>query len=485
MSTTRARRPLDPKAVSEADRRLWEAHPELHGRKLTLGPEDAALREEWWRYYFEEQGGGDKPVNPKPPDKPSDPCAATKLIIKLASVRFRSDHGMLTDYFTDYKRTGTRFEDKDPREWTTDHSFPISHTKNRKIELTVEFDVSPPDGTPGEGTVRGDGGDGYLSFSGKALFAPGKVTVDLTADAALPDEVVKLDKRSITWRVTCPDSSVVAGVSGEHTLYVTVDKPIVEGQTEDGVTWRRMEKAVDLVGKAWKAGRRRPVRIVDYIFNQFEGYTLGYEYLSDRQQRYLRDHPDERRKLDDVDFAAYFNTAKGGAWPLGDFTEYGGECQAIVRFTRGVIHQVGVPGKAEKVLITADASDPYTAREGSEPTGPRADRGYALVDAKVKFGEKYGRDDLNSEGEKVGWNNFEAYLVFSDANTGDEDWFGGGVGKLDESQDPLYVFYGLAEYKMVSRRGVLKRKVTKVWVYEGKNGTLTGEHRLTRLRSRP
>lgn len=485
MSTTRARRPLDSQAVSEADRRLWEAHPELHGRKLTLGAEDAALREEWWRYYFEAKGGGDKPVNPKPPDRPADPCAATKLNIKLFSVRFRSDHGLLTDYLTDYKRTGTRFEEQDKREWTIDHSFPISHTKNRKIKLTVEFDVTPAGGTPGEGTVTGDGGADYLRFKGKALFSPGRVSVDLTADAALPDEVVKLDKRTITWRVACPDSSVVAGVSGEHTVYVTYDRPIVQGKTEDGVTWRRMEKAVDLVGEAWKAGRHRPVRIVDYIFSRFEGYTLGFEYLSDRQQRYLRDHPDERRKLEEVDFAAYFNDEKGGAWPLGDRMDYGGECQAIVRFTRGAIHQVGVPGKAEQVLITADASDPFTAREGSEPTGPKADRGYALVDAKVRFGETYGDKDLNSEGVKVGWNNFEAYLVFTDDQSGDEDWFGGGVGHLDASQDPLYVFYGLAEYKLVSRRGVLKRKVTRVWVYEGRNGTLVGEHRLARLRSRP
>ena len=44
---------LDPTAVREANRELWEAYPELNGRLLTMEPEDAGYRVEWMRMYKE------------------------------------------------------------------------------------------------------------------------------------------------------------------------------------------------------------------------------------------------------------------------------------------------------------------------------------------------------------------------------------------------------------------------------------------------
>lgn len=40
-------------AVRIANERLWAAHPELGRRQLTLGADDAALRQEWTNYYRE------------------------------------------------------------------------------------------------------------------------------------------------------------------------------------------------------------------------------------------------------------------------------------------------------------------------------------------------------------------------------------------------------------------------------------------------
>jgi hypothetical protein len=49
-----------PKSVDEmikqADAEFARAHPELKGRELSLGPEDAALREEWKDLLVKEQG---------------------------------------------------------------------------------------------------------------------------------------------------------------------------------------------------------------------------------------------------------------------------------------------------------------------------------------------------------------------------------------------------------------------------------------------
>lgn len=69
MSYRRAKRPLKASAVTSANDALWGAHPELNGRPLTMGPEDAALRKEWMDGYV--AAGGQ--IEARKTDKPSDP----------------------------------------------------------------------------------------------------------------------------------------------------------------------------------------------------------------------------------------------------------------------------------------------------------------------------------------------------------------------------------------------------------------------------
>lgn len=86
MSTRRAKQPLNAGAVTAANEALWTAHPELKGRQLTMGPEDAALRKEWMDAYIAAGGqveGGDPP---KPPEDPVTPCPlAPKPVTSLVS----------------------------------------------------------------------------------------------------------------------------------------------------------------------------------------------------------------------------------------------------------------------------------------------------------------------------------------------------------------------------------------------------------------
>ena len=69
MSDRRAKRPLSEAAVKSANEALWSAHPELKGRQLTMGPEDAALRKEWMDAYVATGGAVEDPK----PEKPADP----------------------------------------------------------------------------------------------------------------------------------------------------------------------------------------------------------------------------------------------------------------------------------------------------------------------------------------------------------------------------------------------------------------------------
>ncbi len=73
-----AKLPLNPDAVKAADQALFKNHPELNGRKLTMAPEDGALRKEWMDSYLAASGGPAPPSAPtSPPAAPTTPCPPT------------------------------------------------------------------------------------------------------------------------------------------------------------------------------------------------------------------------------------------------------------------------------------------------------------------------------------------------------------------------------------------------------------------------
>src|SRR5205807_2197114 len=124
-----------------------------------------------------------------------------------------------------------------------------------------------------------------------------------------------------------------------------------------------------------------------------------------------------------------FNSA-GGAWPMADHMSATGECQAIVRFVRNVIKQVGCPGKTDAVVVWADP-DKHEGREVLEaPLGAGGLNGRkksvngqtwyaALSDTPVTEGYRF------HEG-RVGLNNFEACLRFTHKKK--TKYYGGGAG---------------------------------------------------------
>lgn len=74
--TQRLQFPLDPKAVQEANKSLWKAHPELGGRPLSTEPEDAALRKEWVDAYLKAKGKQAGPPPAKLDPKSVQSCPA-------------------------------------------------------------------------------------------------------------------------------------------------------------------------------------------------------------------------------------------------------------------------------------------------------------------------------------------------------------------------------------------------------------------------
>lgn len=73
----RAKLPLNSDAVNAADQALYNNHPELNGRKLTMGPADGGLRKEWMDAYLAAGGAAAPPCPTAPPGQTTVPCPAT------------------------------------------------------------------------------------------------------------------------------------------------------------------------------------------------------------------------------------------------------------------------------------------------------------------------------------------------------------------------------------------------------------------------
>lgn len=383
------------------------------------------------------------------------------FFLKTVSVEFKSDHALILDNRDSYDKTGGRYPKPEWKIEKPNERTPITHSKEKTLELDAEF-LAKADAKK-SGKITGKHPLFELASTGSTSFDPGKkVKVSFKSTKPLPN-VIKKERVNIAWDVTIAGEHSIVNPSGQHTFFITWSDPIDKGYPEDGVTHRRMNKAIDWVGSAWSSGKRKPVEVVDVLFGKYKGYVLGLEFLPRSQQQYLAKNPDLLIAMKMAGFPTYMKPEVGGAWSLSQssYQSFGGECQAIARLIRGIIHQLGMPGEAEVKYVNANASDPYKAvvsDSGTKCAGPRPDHLYALVDSPVQEGKTYANDGT------IGWNNYEAYLKYTH---GKEYWYGGGIGRLPDGHDPLKVFYGLVEFKPTFDAKTRKylRQVTKVWSY--------------------
>jgi hypothetical protein len=70
----RPARPLDPEAVKAANEAVWEKYPDLHGRQLTMEPQDGVARKAWMDAYLSALGAKKVPSPPKPEPPPVVQC---------------------------------------------------------------------------------------------------------------------------------------------------------------------------------------------------------------------------------------------------------------------------------------------------------------------------------------------------------------------------------------------------------------------------
>jgi hypothetical protein len=363
--------------------------------------------------------------------------------VKVISLAFLTDHHLMLDNNSDWKNTGNLFSKP---EWPYGKaSSPISHTKNQNVGVEVEFEVNPPNASAVIAEVTGaaqltdsGGGTQSLQFSTKWAITGGNKKVKLQSVGPLPDTVTKLTG-DIRWSIKTTQT-FDAGASWGHTIYVTMDIPQKASGLEDGITQYRMEKSVSLIqktGKATAPWNQAPDAIVLALMGSIPGYTL----LPD---------PAVNNARPGVDHPQYKNNF-GGAWNIADFISNSAECQAIVRFVRAVIKQIGCPGVAQIMMVyndpTVNNGNTTLEDDYENPSQTEANGDPLLGLWHTPFQTVNGRKsealllagspslvvgtvfDRNNKGRLPGLspNFFEACLKFTDP-AGTTQYFPGGVG---------------------------------------------------------
>jgi hypothetical protein len=471
--------PLDDEAVDAADDRFYDKYPELideDGNRIPLSADDPAqeqMRRDWIAMYKEElkkTSGKDDPKDPKDPEDPIDPvkpcphdgpCEHCTPIasIDLVSLTFLNDHGLLKSEETRWTDTGTPF---DPPDWTAAGvKHPVSVTHETHVKVKVEYAVAAEDACPEGGTISATAFGNHAYGYNAVDFAPSKTPAAMEPIAVYkaPRLIQQMDTFDVEWTAVA-DSTHAMGTSQNEMF--TIFGPSKLGEfPEDGATLKRMRTSVDWAKRALTV---KEIDIIEYLFDQFDRYVLGVNQLTSSEQAELKANPDLLAALTDADWPTFFagNNGGVGAWPIADDKRWGAECQAICRFIRGMMRQIGAKSTLDFRTYTADFSDPETPLNQGQATGPRADLTYALADEEVRALRTYWKpvedssgiplDIPQNQGPWPGWNNFEAYLKVTPDDGSEVRLFGGGVGILRKKMNPLHVFYGIVELKGRTRR---------------------------------
>jgi hypothetical protein len=169
----------------------------------------------------------------------------------------------------------------------------------------------------------------------------------------------------------------------------------------------------------------------------------------------------------------FFND-EGGAWAMTDHVEESGECQAIVRLIRGILRQLGVPGKSQILVTWADpdvggGSTPCHADLEETPDAGLTKVGKihgkhviaALVDGPVEEGRTYPapHTPMNQGRVSPGLNRYEACLKFTAG--GKTRYYCGGAGVLDSEAQILSTFWGLVWFAPLRNHRYRIEKIVK------------------------
>ncbi|WP_437962534.1 hypothetical protein WME76_45670 (plasmid) [Sorangium sp. So ce119] len=377
--------------------------------------------------------------------------------IALHSIEFRSDHGLLKDCKGEsgWRNAG----DPCPQpEWTSNAAAPLSISMGRSVVIRVGLESRGDASSAGPTSIRAVGPAG-LTFESRSL-APGGGPLDLASSRTLARRIQKFTL-NLSW--SAGGGAPVSPSRTSNPVYVTMGRPQTDKQhiwQEDGVTLKRMDRAVSWIEPL---NTLDPHEIVDGLLAKFPIYTLQPSPRVPRQYH----HP------------TYLNS-EGGAWAMSDYVQETGECQAIVRLVRGMLRQLGIPGRTRMIVVWGDPNvdggrrtlsadleeHPWAGLDVTRTVGDRVWRA-ALVDGPVEEGRTYpaSHTRLPDGTLSPGLNRYEAALEFS--HGGRTRYYAGGAGVFDSVEPILGVFWGLIWFSSAPNDGY---RVEKIVATYGRSG---------------
>jgi hypothetical protein len=356
--------------------------------------------------------------------------------IHLSSLQFESDHGLLKDCELRAGWTDSGAPCPEP-EWTPQSKAPVSHSMNEKVHLSLMLRGAPEGAEPVIGTLRGAGPLGMTFRRRDLSIGPEPMAVGFISNKAIERRIQKL-KFTIQWSAR-GTGATLSPARTTTVMYVTMARPVVDVSSrwqEEGVTLRRMDTAVEWVAPM---NTLDPHDIASGLMGRFPGYVLIPSPRVPKQYK----HP------------SYFNN-KGGAWPMTEYVEESGECQAIVRLFRGMFWQLGIPGQVETIVVWADPnvengevalSENWEENPSAGLDAVRIVNGQrwaaALVDGPVKEGGVYPPSHTRLRGGRLspGLNRYEACMKLTHA--GVTRYYCGGAAVFESVEPIIRVFWGL------------------------------------------
>ncbi|WP_437735521.1 hypothetical protein [Sorangium sp. So ce1335] len=374
------------------------------------------------------------------PQPDAAPDAARSVALK--SIEFRSDHGLLKDCKGEsgWKNAG----DPCPQpEWTPRHAAPLSISMGR--HLVIRIGLESTNGAGAAPTSIRAAGPAGLSFESRSLAAGGG-PLDLASSRTIARRIQKFHL-DLSW--SAGGGAAVSPSRTSNAVYVTMGRPLTDRQhvwQEDGVTLKRMDRAVSWIEPL---NTLDPHEIVYGLLSRFPIYTLKPSPRVPRRYH----HP------------TYLND-EGGAWAMSDYVEETGECQAIVRLVRGMLRQLGIPGRTRMIVVWGDPNveggrrtlsadleqHPWAGLDVTRTVGDRVWRA-ALVDGPVEEGRTYPASHTRMPDGTLspGLNRYEACLEFS--HGGRTRYYAGGAGVFDSLEPILGVFWGLIWFSSAPNDG--------------------------------
>jgi hypothetical protein len=372
------------------------------------------------------------------------------VTVKVVELTFKTDHHVMKDNSSDWLNSGSVFTK--PEFTFGVASKPVTHTKNTKVGVDIVLEVWPANADPTDVTVEGTATwDSAFKFTATAKIKGGRQTISFTSNNALPDAIKKITG-DIEWTVNDGKTTMKADHSWGHVIYTTWDTPQDAPGDEAGITQKRMEAAVGLIAAVVSAGAGLdPHSIVHGIMQKFLNYWLDHDHMP---PGYTGPTP-----AANLNYPSYMQdssipaTVPGGAWNIFDFISASAECQAIVRFTRANIRQVGIPGKAQVIVVFADA-DTAAALEGDWEAG---ESGMANVTRTLGtktcdvalFDAQPTAVGTIMDRAHVGLNNYEACLRFTFPDpgggtpaAGTQKYYAGGTnGAVFDTKDQVITVF--------------------------------------------